>query len=180
LPHVVLHGVVAACRLDGPDYWFSSEQWSAEHTSPLVSSVLQWLVPWLRPAHMRLVHAVVRKCAHLTEYAILALLGFMPSFGSRILGAVRGVGGAGHRSTRCTERSSPVGWRARSTRSLTSRALPWPLLVRCREPDSAPRHRVRLLAGHQPAETKPSQSEVRCPCSLRPSESYRRRTASKS
>src|SRR5262249_60786185 len=54
--------------------WFSSDRWSAEHTGPVVGFVLQWSLPWLTPPQVELVHTIVRKCAHVTEYAILARL----------------------------------------------------------------------------------------------------------
>jgi VanZ family protein len=56
--------------------WLSSDQWSAEHTHPVVRSLVQWLLPWATVGQVDVVHAIVRKCAHVTEYAILAALWF--------------------------------------------------------------------------------------------------------
>ncbi|HVS21393.1 MAG TPA: VanZ family protein [Pyrinomonadaceae bacterium] len=46
---------------------------SGSHTSALVRPVL-WLFPHASEATLALIHFIVRKCGHLTEYAILALL----------------------------------------------------------------------------------------------------------
>jgi VanZ family protein len=50
----------------------SSPQMSAENTGSLIRPLLAWV--GLAPAHVDLVHGLVRKGAHVTEYAILAAL----------------------------------------------------------------------------------------------------------
>ncbi len=47
---------------------------SAEHTSMIIEPLLRWLNPDISPENIDLVHTLVRKGGHLTEYAILALL----------------------------------------------------------------------------------------------------------
>jgi len=49
---------------------------SAEHTSRFIGPFLRWFVPDVSPATIASVQLFVRKCAHLTEYAILASLLF--------------------------------------------------------------------------------------------------------
>ena len=56
--------------------WFSTGDFSAEHTGSFLGPLLRWLAPWASAAQIAAVHGVVRKAAHLTEYAILAALWF--------------------------------------------------------------------------------------------------------
>ena len=52
----------------------STDLLSAEHTSRFIGPFLRWLVPDISNATVASVQLVVRKCGHLTEYAILAAL----------------------------------------------------------------------------------------------------------
>ncbi|MDD5141491.1 MAG: VanZ family protein [Verrucomicrobiales bacterium] len=52
----------------------SSDPHSSEHSSLFVEPLLHWLFPKMSQAHVEGIHLVIRKCAHLTEYAVLALL----------------------------------------------------------------------------------------------------------
>jgi VanZ family protein len=52
----------------------SSGEFSAENTAGVLHPLLTWLFPGLTPEHVGLAHALARKGAHLTEYAILAVL----------------------------------------------------------------------------------------------------------
>ncbi len=54
----------------------STDLMSAEHTSRFIVPILRWLKPEISPETLGLIQFVVRKCAHLGEYAILALLLF--------------------------------------------------------------------------------------------------------
>jgi VanZ family protein len=54
----------------------STDLLSAEHTSRFIGPFLHWLTPDVSDATVASVQLVVRKCAHLTEYAILAALLF--------------------------------------------------------------------------------------------------------
>jgi len=52
----------------------STDLLSAEHTSRFIGPFLRWFAPEVSDATVASVQLVVRKCAHLTEYAILAAL----------------------------------------------------------------------------------------------------------
>src|SRR5712691_6188416 len=54
--------------------WLSTDIASGEHTSQLLLPALRWLLPWATPGQHHTVHRLLRKGAHLTEYAILAAL----------------------------------------------------------------------------------------------------------
>src|SRR3982751_4450118 len=52
----------------------STDLLSAEHTSRFIGPFLRWFAPDVSDATIASIQMVVRKCAHLTEYAILAAL----------------------------------------------------------------------------------------------------------
>jgi VanZ family protein len=52
----------------------SSDSHSSEHSSRIIGPFLHWLFPKMSQAHIEDIHLVIRKCAHLAEYGILALL----------------------------------------------------------------------------------------------------------
>jgi VanZ family protein len=52
----------------------STDLLSAEHTSRFIGPFLRWFAPDISAATVASVQLVVRKCGHLTEYAILAAL----------------------------------------------------------------------------------------------------------
>jgi VanZ family protein len=55
---------------------------SASNTSLVIEPLLRWLFPHLSEAQFETIHFFIRKCAHFTEYATLALLAaraFIPS-----------------------------------------------------------------------------------------------------
>ena len=52
----------------------STDLLSAEHTSRFIGPFLRWFSPDVSDATIASVQLVVRKCGHLTEYAILAAL----------------------------------------------------------------------------------------------------------
>jgi VanZ family protein len=52
----------------------STDLMSAEHTSRFIVPFLLWLKPGMAPATIRSILFAVRKCAHVSEYAVLALL----------------------------------------------------------------------------------------------------------
>lgn len=54
----------------------SSDSFSGEHTASLLRPVLELLLPGAAPATIETAHAITRKLAHVTEYAVLALLVF--------------------------------------------------------------------------------------------------------
>src|SRR5438093_184895 len=57
--------------------WFSTSDFSAENTGSVLKPLLRWLLPGLTAPQLDAVHAVVRKSAHVTEYAMLAALWFV-------------------------------------------------------------------------------------------------------
>lgn len=69
-----------------PKYWlppvlwmalivgFSSDAASSPHTESWLLPILRGLAPWATPAQLEALHWLVRKIAHLSEYAILAAL----------------------------------------------------------------------------------------------------------
>ena len=52
----------------------STSVMSAEHTSRYIVPFLLWLKPGMSPKAIWIILVVARKCAHVTEYAVLALL----------------------------------------------------------------------------------------------------------
>ncbi len=52
----------------------SSDVGGAEHTGRVLRPFFAWLWPGASPGQLEAVHVLVRKAAHLTEYAILAVL----------------------------------------------------------------------------------------------------------
>jgi VanZ family protein len=52
----------------------SSDRMSFQHSSRIIGPILRWLVPHLSDESVESIVFIVRKCAHLTEYAILGLL----------------------------------------------------------------------------------------------------------
>ncbi|HEU0275052.1 MAG TPA: VanZ family protein [Candidatus Udaeobacter sp.] len=64
----------------------STDLMSAQHTSRFIVPLLHWLNPNISPEATESLHFIIRKCAHVGEYAILALLlfrvaGYMTNLG---------------------------------------------------------------------------------------------------
>ena len=57
--------------------WLSSGDFSAEHTGSVLRPLLQWLFPWATATQLTAAHELIRKAAHVTEYAVLAALWFV-------------------------------------------------------------------------------------------------------
>ena len=55
-------------------FFASSNEFSADNTSRIIGPLLVWLFPNISEESLRLAHFLVRKAAHLTEYAILGWL----------------------------------------------------------------------------------------------------------
>jgi VanZ family protein len=55
-------------------FGFSTDVGSSSHTSRIIGPILRWLIPDISDAAIERVQLVVRKGAHLTEYAILGAL----------------------------------------------------------------------------------------------------------
>ena len=52
----------------------SGDNKSFEHSSRILAPILRWLFPHISHDALNSVVTIIRKCAHLTEYAILAIL----------------------------------------------------------------------------------------------------------
>jgi len=65
LPVIVWVGVI---------FLGSTDLMSAEHTSRFIVPFLRWLKPDISAETLASIHFIVRKCTHVGEYAILALL----------------------------------------------------------------------------------------------------------
>ncbi|HEY0005300.1 MAG TPA: VanZ family protein [Pyrinomonadaceae bacterium] len=63
-------------------FFASTGELSASNTSMIVRPLLLWLFPDIGEARLALVHLLVRKAAHFTEYAVLALLAARAFMGS--------------------------------------------------------------------------------------------------
>lgn len=63
---------------------FSTGQASAEETSIIIRPILKFLFPNSPEITIDHYHAYIRKCAHFTEYAVLAFLTFRAAAGSSI------------------------------------------------------------------------------------------------
>jgi VanZ family protein len=57
--------------------WFSTAEFSAENTGAVFTPLFHWLLPGATEAQLAALHALTRKTAHLTEYAVLAALWFV-------------------------------------------------------------------------------------------------------
>jgi len=58
----------------GVIFFGSTDLMSAEHTSRFIVPFLLWLKPDVSPETLACIHLIVRKCAHVGEYAVLGLL----------------------------------------------------------------------------------------------------------
>jgi VanZ family protein len=68
-------------------FFASTGAMSASNTSRIIAPLFRWLFPNITEAQLLLVHFTVRKTAHFTEYAVLALLAaraFIPSTRRRL------------------------------------------------------------------------------------------------
>lgn len=52
----------------------SADTHSYEHSSRLIVPLLHWLFPHMSEGHVELIHHLFRKCAHLSEYSVLAII----------------------------------------------------------------------------------------------------------
>lgn len=55
-------------------FWASTEQFSSENTASIIQPWIVWFFPRMSPEAVDRLHAAIRKSAHVTEYAICALL----------------------------------------------------------------------------------------------------------
>ena len=73
----------------GVIFTLSTDLFSSEHTASILAPVVKWIYPGLTDEQFRLVHHLIRKSAHFTEYFIFYLFLFR---------GVRGI----YRGWRCT------------------------------------------------------------------------------
>ena len=57
--------------------WFSTAQFSSENTGSILTPLFRWLFPQASEPQLALLHAITRKMAHVTEYAVLCTLWFV-------------------------------------------------------------------------------------------------------
>ena len=52
----------------------STDAFSAAETSQFILPLLRWLLPYATPETLNSLHAIIRKAAHVTEFAVLSFL----------------------------------------------------------------------------------------------------------
>jgi VanZ family protein len=57
-------------------FWMSTGTFSAQNTSRIIEPVLHFLMPGLMHQQIAVIHGLIRKCGHITEYFVLGLLLF--------------------------------------------------------------------------------------------------------
>jgi VanZ family protein len=57
-------------------FWMSTATFAASNTSRIIEPMLRFLMPHISETEVQLIHGVIRKLAHLTEYFILGLFLF--------------------------------------------------------------------------------------------------------
>ena len=57
-------------------FFMSTGMFSSEHTSQVIGPILHLLFPWISSNQIDLVHGLIRKAGHVTEYFVLGLLLF--------------------------------------------------------------------------------------------------------
>ena len=60
----------------GVIFWMSTGMFSSEHTSQIIVPVLNFLYPGLAPHQVDMIHGLLRKAGHVTEYFLLGILFF--------------------------------------------------------------------------------------------------------
>ena len=60
----------------GVIFWMSTGMFSSEHTSQIIVPVLNFLYPGLEPHQVDMIHGLLRKAGHVTEYFLLGILFF--------------------------------------------------------------------------------------------------------
>lgn len=55
-------------------FWMSTGTFSAENTSLIIEPLLRLLMPSISPEKRALIHGIIRKLGHVTEYFILGIL----------------------------------------------------------------------------------------------------------
>jgi VanZ family protein len=64
-------------------FGMSTDTFSSEHTGSIIEPILRWIYPAITAEQFALIHHLIRKAAHFTEYFIFALLLFRGIRGGR-------------------------------------------------------------------------------------------------
>jgi VanZ family protein len=64
-------------------FLMSTDTFSSEHTGSIIEPILRWIYPAITRGQFEIIHHLIRKSAHFTEYFIFALLLFRGIRGSR-------------------------------------------------------------------------------------------------
>jgi VanZ family protein len=75
-------------------WWLGSEQWSAGTTSRFLGPLIDWLWPTATPAERWTLLMGIRKLAHPSVYAVLAVLACRAALMSGVSGLTRGAAAA--------------------------------------------------------------------------------------
>ncbi len=67
----------------GVIFTFSTDTFSSDHTATVLSFLVKWLFPHLSPHQFKLIHHLIRKSAHFTEYFIFCILLYRGFRGTR-------------------------------------------------------------------------------------------------
>jgi len=65
-------------------FWMSTETFSSQQTFSFVEAALRFFLPKIPPREVHLIHTMIRKSAHVTEYFILGFLLYRAFRGSSI------------------------------------------------------------------------------------------------
>jgi VanZ family protein len=57
-------------------FWMSTGAFASEGTSKIIEPVIRFLLPQISAREVDMIHGLIRKCGHLTEYFVLGLLLF--------------------------------------------------------------------------------------------------------
>jgi VanZ family protein len=60
----------------GVIFWMSTGMFSSEHSSQIIVPVLNFLYPGLAPHQVDMIHGLLRKAGHVTEYFLMGILFF--------------------------------------------------------------------------------------------------------
>lgn len=60
----------------GVIFWMSTGMFSSEHTSQVIVPVLNFLFPGLAPHQVDMIHGLLRKAGHVTEYFLMGIFFF--------------------------------------------------------------------------------------------------------
>jgi VanZ family protein len=67
----------------GVIFSLSTDTFSSEHTASILEPILRWLIPSLTDERFELIHNIIRKSAHFSEYFVFCLLLYRGVRGNR-------------------------------------------------------------------------------------------------